>query len=174
MKRALKVLVLLAMAPTLAFALTSAPQPRKPVAPTFFTGEWYEIARTDNWRQKDCEAPTYQFEPLKATTATFTLTCRKGSPAGPPEAIRVTIRVPQDQARNKFRVSAMGGLLSTDYWVLDIADDNSWSILATPGGGYVWLLARRPALDSPTRTRLLNDIRGMGYDMNKIVLPRQA
>ncbi len=174
MKLAAKSLALLALAPTMAFALTSAPQPRKPVDPAFFTGQWYEIARTDNWRQKDCEAPTYRFEPLKGSNATFTLTCRKGSPSGPPEAIKVNIRVPQDPERNKFRVSAMGGLLSTDYWVLDIADDDSWSILATPGGGYVWLLTRQPTLDSGEKSRLLAEIRAMGYDMNKIVLPRHA
>ncbi len=82
--------------------------------------------------------------------------------------------MPQDPARNKFRVSAMGGLLSTDYWVLDIADDDSWSILATPGGGYVWLLTREPTVDSAEKSRLLGEIRSMGYDMNKIVLPRHA
>jgi len=29
---------------------------------------------------------------------------------------------------------------------LDRADDDSWAVMATPGGNYVWLLSRRPSL----------------------------
>ena len=175
MKNTVRYLILALLAPTTAFALTAAPQPRRAVDMAFFSGQWHEIARTDNWRQKDCEAPTYLFEPTRnPTTASFTLTCHHGSPKGKAESIKVSIKVPQDQARNKFKVSAMGGLLATEYWVIDIAPDNSWSILATSGGGYVWLLARKPDLDAATRTRILADIRAMGYDMNKIVLPKQG
>ncbi len=176
MKNAAKILILLVMAPGLAFAaLTAAPTPRKPVDPVFFTGRWFEIARTDNWRQGDCQAPTYQFEPLKnPANAYFTLTCHKGSPSGKAEAARVTIKLPQDNQRNRFKVSGMGGLISLEYSVLDIADDNSWSILATPGGGYVWILSRDPHMDAATRDRLLGEIRKMGFEMNKIVLPKHV
>src|SRR4051812_22820880 len=104
MRKPAKLLTLLALAPAIA-AAKSAPEPRKAVNPAFFSGQWYEIARTDNWRQKDCEAPTYRFDPLKATTATFTLTCRHGSPSGPAESVKVNIKVPQDSQRNKFKVS---------------------------------------------------------------------
>ena len=149
------------------------PQPRKPVGLTFFTGRWYEIARTNNDRQRDCQAPTYQFEPGKASTASLTLTCRKGSPAGPPDRLKVAIRIPEG-ARNKFKVTALAGLISQEYWVLDIADDESWSVLATPGGDLVWLLARRPALEPQVQSGVLNSIRGMGYDLNKIVMPRHG
>jgi apolipoprotein D and lipocalin family protein len=172
MKSVLVVLVLIAGAPALAAA--SAPQPRKAVDPSFFSGAWYEIARTENDRQKDCQAPTYRFEPRGATTATFTLTCRKRSPTGPAEALRVTIRLPQDPARNKFKVTALGGLLSQEYWVLDIAEDQSWSILATPGGNYVWLLARRSSMDPAVQSRVMTTIRSMGYDLGKMELPRHG
>lgn len=174
MRTVLRSLALLALLPVTALARSSAPEPKRAVDPAFFTGQWYEIARTDNWRQKDCEAPTYRFDPLKSATATFTLTCRHGSPTGPSESVKVTIKVPQDEQRNKFRVATLGGLLAADYWVLDIADDNSWSILSTAGGNYVWILSRRPTLDSSLKTRLLGDIRAMGYDMSKIIQPKQA
>jgi apolipoprotein D and lipocalin family protein len=176
MTRTFRILVLLSLAPATASAtLTAAPPPRKAVDPVFFTGRWYEIARTDNWRQNDCEAPTYVFEPQRnPANAYFTLTCHRGAPTGKAEAARVTIKLPQDSQRNKFKVSGMGGLLSLEYSVLDVADDTSWSILATPGGGYVWILSRNPRMEPVLRDRLLGEIRAMGYDMDKIIQPKQA
>lgn len=154
-------------------ARDSAPQPAKPVALSFFSGRWFEIARTENFRQRGCEAPTYEFTPARTeATRGFLLTCRKGSPSGKVESLSVTIRMPNDQARNKFKVTA--GLLSQEYWVLDRADDLSWAIMATPGGNYVWLLARSPNLDGATKTQLMTRIRALGYDLGKIVQPRHA
>jgi len=151
-----------------------APQPTKPVGASFFSGRWYEIARTTNKRQGDCEAPTYDFGKPAGGQIGFILTCRRGSPAGKAEAAKVTVKLPTDEVRNKFRVSIMGGAIGTDYWVLDRADDLSWAIMATPGGNYVWVLSRRPTMDHSLRNQLMNRIRGWGYDMSKIVLPRQS
>lgn len=168
---ALSAIVLLA-GPGLSSA--AAPQPTKPVGMNFFTGRWYEIARTDNARQKDCEAPTYDFLPRKAENVGFVLTCRRGSPVGKAESMNVSIRVPTDQMRNKFRLSAMGGVLKQEYWVLDRADDLSWAIMATPGGNYVWLLARKPVIDGGLKTQLMSRMKAMGYDPAKIVLPKHT
>ena len=172
-KIATTVIALLAAGPVL--AATSAPQPTKAVNPSFFTGRWYEIARTDNFRQKDCEAPTYQFGPAKSGgSADFILTCHRGSPTGKAESLNVSIRIPSDEMRNKFKVAAMGGVLKQEYWVLDRADDLSWAIMATPGGNYVWLLARNPRLDQGLQSKLMTQIKSMGYDPAKIVLPKPA
>lgn len=163
----------LVVCPTLVVA-KSAPQPTKPLAKSFFTGRWYEIARTVNVRQRDCEAPTYDFKPTKDGEAPFVLTCRKGSPEGKAESLNVTIKLPTDAMGNKFRVSALGGVLATDYWVLDRADDLSWAIMATPGGNNVWLLARKAAMDPADKAAALARVKAFGYDMSKIVQPKQG
>ena len=159
-----------------ALARDSAPQPAKALASSFFTGRWYEIARTDNFRQKDCQAPTYDFKPPKASAGppAFVMTCRKGSPTGKAESMNINVRLPTDALRAKFGVSAMGGVLKQDYWILDRADDMSWAIMATPGGNYVWLLARKPTLDAGLKAKLIAQLSALGYDPAKIVLPRHV
>lgn len=163
----------LAFAPAVALA-KSAPQPAKSLPKSFFTGRWYEIARTSNVRQKDCEAPTYEFKAKTGDSAPFVLTCRKGSPVGKAETLNVSIKLPTDAAGNKFRVSALGGVLSTEYWVLDRAEDMSWAIMATAGGGYVWLLARQPGMDAAAKAHALARVKALGYDMSKIEQPKQS
>lgn len=156
-------------------AQAAAPQPAKPLAATFFTGRWYEIARTENARQRGCEATTYEFAPRKAGGQTdFVLSCRKGSPTGKLESTNASVRVPTDARRNKFRVSLLGGAIKQEYWVIDRADDLSWAIMATPGGNYVWILARKPNLDKGLKNQLMTRVAAMGYDASKIVQPRHG
>ncbi|NBU26703.1 MAG: hypothetical protein EBS42_00360, partial [Caulobacteraceae bacterium] len=61
----MKVLPALAGAATLGLAVlpvqAAAPQPAHPISIEFYSGTWYEIARTPNGTQKDCHAPTSQF-----------------------------------------------------------------------------------------------------------------
>jgi len=158
----MKKAALIAFAAVLATpALAKAPEPAKPVQPSFFTGRWYEIVRTPNLNQADCEAPTYEFGAPKSTRVNFVLTCRKGSPAGKPVAKTVTLHIPQDDQRNRFKVSA--GPISVGYVVLDRADDSSWWILGTDGGRYVWLLARRPSMSESEKATIKAKLKGFGY-----------
>lgn len=154
-------------------ALAAAPAPAKPVGTAFFTGRWFEIARSPNTKQRDCEAPTYDFETRAGDAAPrFTLTCRKGSPGGRPERLAVKVKLPAGADLSRFRVSALGGLVGVDYSVLDRADDLSWAIMATDGGDHVWLLARKPFLDATTQGRLVGRIGALGYDPARLVYPR--
>lgn len=169
-----KAAALIALA-VLASPVWAAPaSPTKPVPASFFSGRWYEIARTPNINQKDCEAPTYQFAPKTAETLAFTLTCHKGEPEGKPQSLNVTLHLPEDEARNRFRVTALGGLASVDYVVLDRAEDGDWWILETPKNPKVWLLARKPVVTQADRTEALASMKAMGFDPAKLEFPKHA
>jgi apolipoprotein D and lipocalin family protein len=169
-KTALVITLAVTAAPAWAMPIT----PSKPVPASFFSGRWYEIARTPNSQQRDCEAPTYQFAPKTSDTLSFTLTCHKGEPAGKPQSLNVTLHLPEDDARNKFRVTAMGGIASLDYWVLDRADDGDWWILATPKNPRVWLLSRNPNVAPADKIEALARMKAMGFDPAKLEFPKQA
>jgi apolipoprotein D and lipocalin family protein len=156
-----------AMAPS---AWAKTPEPAKAVLPSFFTGRWYEIVRTPNMNQRDCEAPTYQFGAKSAEKIDFVLTCHRGSPEGKPVAKTVTLHIPQDDQRNKFRVSA--GIISVNYIVLDRAADQSWAILGTDGGHYVWLLARKPDMGDGEKATITAKLKSLGYA--KLEEPKQG
>lgn len=171
MKKAVLLLATLALA-TPAMA---TPEPKKPVPESFFSGRWYEIARTPNDRQKGCEAPNYQFVPKAAGTLAFIMTCHKGTATGKPSTLDVTLHLPpDDEAHNKFRVTAFGGLLGVDYWVLDRADNGDWWILATPKTPRVWLLSRQANIDPADRAEAMARIKALGFDPAKLEYPKQA
>lgn len=164
---AVAIAALIAASPALA-----VPQPTKPVAANFFTGRWYEIARSPNPRQRDCQAPTYDFGAPDSGKPTFTLTCHKGAPGGKAEAVNVRINLPASGPNNRFRVTALAGLIGVNYLVLDRADDQSWWIFATDDGKNVWLLARKPTVPEAAKSDAVGRIKGFGYNTGALEYPK--
>lgn len=143
-------------------ALAGAPPPTKPVPAAFYSGRWYEIARTPNAGQRDCEAPTTDFV-AQGSRFRVRQVCHRGSPMGPEKTFNTTGKIVQGSQNTRFTLSFLGGLKKQQYWVLDCAKDDSWAIMATPGGHYVWLLARRPDLPAASQAVAVERVRALGY-----------
>jgi apolipoprotein D and lipocalin family protein len=152
--------------------LAAARPPSKPIAASFYTGAWYEIARTPNAGQRDCQAPITEFAD-KASGAGFAVrqVCRKGSAAGPAKVFNTSGRIIAGVENTKFSMNFLGGLKKQEYWVLDRADDQSWAIMATPGGNYVWLLSRQPVMPPAAKAEALARVKDLGYA--KLEFPQQ-
>jgi apolipoprotein D and lipocalin family protein len=165
-------LVIGAVAP--AAALARAPPPTRPVSREVYSGRWYEIARTPNTMQKDCQGPTTDFLARGTTGFTVVETCHRARADGVAKSVTAKARIltPADNAR--FRLSYLGGLIHQDYWILDHADDNGWLLMGTPGGNYVWLLSRRPALSTATLAGAVNRAVSLGYSSSKFIYPAQS
>jgi len=152
-------------------AWAAAQQPSKPVAASFYTGKWYEIARTPNSGQRDCQAPTTEFTGKGANGFSVHQVCRKGSASGAEKVFDTTGQIVSGTQNAKFKMSFLGGLKKQEYWVLDRADDQSWAIMATPGGNFVWLLSRKPVMDAAAKAAALARVKALGYA--KLEYPQQ-
>jgi apolipoprotein D and lipocalin family protein len=162
----------LALALLAGSALAEAPQPAKPVPQTFFSGKWFEIARTPNVMQKDCEGANSQFTATDKGRYAVVQTCRKGSPTGPAKRYNSKGDIVPGTNNAKFRMSFLGGLRKQEYWILDRSEEMGWAIMATPGGNYVWLLSRQPVMEGSARQSALTRIKALGYDTARLVFPQ--
>jgi apolipoprotein D and lipocalin family protein len=161
-------LILLLAAP----ALAKAPQPAKPVAPSLYTGRWYQLAQIAKTNEHPCPGATDDFSPDGRGGLVAVATCHEASAAGRPHQYKAKVSIVPGSRAAKFRMSFFGGLISQEYWVLDHADDQSWALMATPGGNYLWLIARRPNLDPATRAAAVARIAALGYDTSKLTPTR--
>ncbi len=155
-------------------AVAWAPNPARPVSVEVYAGRWYEIARTPNTLQNDCQGATSDFTGWADGAFQVTETCHRGKPDGLAKIIRAKARIVPGAGNARFRMSFFGGLVHQEYWVLDHADDNSWLILATPGGNYVWLMARRPSLPPLALTAATARAESLGYARSRLIFPAQA
>ena len=94
-------------------------------------------------------------------------TCHIGSLDGPVKVAKGKARVIDKTTNARLKVSFFWPF-SGDYWVLDHADDYSWSIVGHPQRKYLWILSRVPRPDATTLAYILQRVQELGYDPTKI------
>lgn len=140
--------------------------------PDLYLGRWYEIARLPNSFEKDCEGVTADYARRPDGLIEVVNTCRKGAPDGPAETAQGRARIVDAATNAKLEVSFFGPFWG-DYWILDLAEDYSLSLVGEPSGRYLWILARTPSISEETREAALVKLTSLGYDVSKLYFPAQ-
>lgn len=148
------------------------PMPRKPVDIDRYLGLWYEFARYDNRFERGCEAVTAEYSLRPDGLIGIVNACRKGGLFGPRRAGAARGRVVQGSGNAKLKLSFFGPFFWGDYWVLDRAEDYSWSIVGEGSRRYLWILTREAHPAPESRALLLDRVRTFGYHPERLHLTR--
>jgi apolipoprotein D and lipocalin family protein len=158
----------LAMAPTLAVA--AAPQAVQSVPPGMYSGRWYQIAQILKVDHHPCRDGVDEYLPSPKGGFTVNMSC-PGNFVGF-QHTSAHGEVTPGSGGAKFKLSFLGGFIRQEYWVVDLAPDQSWFLMATPGGNYLWLMARKPTLDAAAYAMARTRIQAMGYDVARLTPDR--
>jgi apolipoprotein D and lipocalin family protein len=164
----LAALATLILVPSLAMA--AAPQPAQAVPPGMYAGRWFQIAQILQTDHHPCHEGVDEFVPSAKGGFTIIMTCQ--GYLGGPRSVSAHGEVTPGSGGAKFKLSFLGGLIRQEYWVLDHAADQSWALMATPGGNFLWLLARKPALSAADHATACARIRALGFDLAKLTPDR--
>lgn len=143
------------------------PESRRSVDLTRYLGLWHEQGRYEAPFQRGCEAVTARYAPLADGAIEVVNTCRQDSPDGPVRSATGRATVVPGSGNARLKVSFFG-LFSGDYWVLDRAEDYSWSIVGEGEGRFLWLLTRKATLSPAEYDALVGRARALGYDTGMI------
>lgn len=146
---------------------------------TRYAGDWFEIARFPNRFQDECAGD------VRATYAArsdgrLDVVNRCRDQGGDTMEARGVARVVDAQTRAKLEVRFAPAWLSWlpmvwgDYWVIGLARDYSWAVVGSPDREYLWILARRPALDWERHSLALATAGANGYDVSRLTTTRHA
>ena len=149
------------------------PEPAKPVDLKQYLGRWYELGRYDNSFERDCEAVTAEYSLRPDGLIRVLNTCRARSPDGPLRSAEGRAKVVVGSGNAKLKVSFFGPFFVARYWVLDHANDYSWSIVGEPSGKYLWILSRDPTPAAEVQHALVDRVRELGYDTTMIRMTHQ-
>jgi apolipoprotein D and lipocalin family protein len=144
------------------------PQPAKAVDLDRYLGRWYEFARYENGFERGCEAVTADYTKRDDGEISVVNSCAKDSVTGSLKSTQGKAKVVADSNNAKLKVSFFGPFYAGDYWVLDHADDYSWSIVGEPSGRYLWILTREARPGPEARTALIDRARHLGYDVTML------
>ncbi len=150
----------------------AVPEPRKPVDLALYLGRWHEIARYEASFQRGMEGVTAEYELLPSGKIRVTNTGYQDGLNGPLKRAEGRAYVVEGSENAKLRVSFFGPFYG-NYWVLDHAEDYSWSIVGEPSGRFLWLLHRAPRPDAAARDLMLNRAQELGYDISMLRFTQQ-
>lgn len=143
----------------------NVPQPAKAVVMNRYVGRWYELARYDQRFERGCTNVTADYTLLGDGKIEVLNTCRRSD--GTRHVARgIAKTVSASNAKLKVRFF---GPFSGNYWVLDHADDYSWSIVGEPSGRYLWILAREPCPGTGVVEGLIGRAGAIGYDTSMLI-----
>jgi apolipoprotein D and lipocalin family protein len=131
-----------------------------------FMGAWYVIASIPTFLEKDAynAVESYARNPDGSIATTFTF--HKGSFDGPVKTMHPTGFV-------KSASNAVWGMqffwpIKAEYLIAHLDAAYSQVIIARNARDYVWIMARTPTISGSDYAALVEDVRGMGYDVDKL------
>ena len=139
-----------------------------------YMGDWYEIARTENWFQKDCQGSaraTYTLQPdgkvrvvnrCRLATGEVKEAVGQARQIGPATSAKLEVRFAP--AWLSFLPFVWG-----DYWVIDLDNDYQLVAVSEPSRKYLWILARTPTVDPAAYDRLLGRLKQKGFDPQQLL-----
>lgn len=145
-----------------------------------YVGKWYEIARLPNRFQKNCAgevAATYSL--LAGNHIKVVNECRRHNDQteqAEGQARLANKNGPNSKLEVRFAPAWLSWLSAVwgDYWIIDLADDYSYSVVGTPDRKYLWILARTPNLDEAIYRRILQQTAAQGFAVAQLVKTRQS
>jgi apolipoprotein D and lipocalin family protein len=144
---------------------SAVPQPAKAVSINRYVGRWYEIARYEQRFERGCTDVTADYRLRDDGALEVVNTCRRSD-----ASVRVARGVARTVSASNAKLEVrFFGLFRGDYWVLDHAEDYSWSIVGEPSGRYLWILAREPNPGNALVEELVRRAADMGYETSMLV-----
>jgi apolipoprotein D and lipocalin family protein len=133
-----------------------------------YLGSWYEIASYPTRFQRGCSRTRAHYARGEDGTLLVRNECmREGELA----TIEGTAWV-ADEDPAKLRVRFFWPF-SAPYWILALDPDYRWALVGTPDRGYLWVLARAPALEEETFRAIVDHAAGQGFDPARLVRTEQ-
>ncbi len=137
-----------------------------------YLGLWYEIARYPNSFEKDCEGVTAEYAWRDDGLISVVNSCRKNALDGKLKVATGRAKVWDQDTNAKLKVSFFGPFWG-DYWIIDLADDYSLSVVSEPKGRYLWILSRTPTVSDTVKANALANLQALGYDTSALYFTKQ-
>lgn len=125
-----------------------------------YLGLWHEQARLPNSFERGCQRATAEYSVREDGLISVLNTCIEAN--GERRTAEGRARRTGEAGEGKLEVSFFGPFWA-DYWVLQRADDYSWSIVGEPEGRYLWLLTRAETITPEQRSDFEARISALGY-----------
>ena len=135
---------------------------------TRYLGTWYEIAAFPQWFQRGCTCTTAQYSLRSDGGIDVLNNCRLDSPTGKLKTAKGRAQVVDRATNAKLEVSFFWPFRG-DYWIIDLGPDYEYAVVGHPNRDYLWILARKPAIDDAIYQSIVQRLKTQGYQVERLV-----
>lgn len=137
-----------------------------------YLGKWYEIARYDHSFERDLVGCTAEYSMRDDGKIKVVNSGHLKTLDGPYKESTGKAKAKRNGKPGQLQVNFFGPFYS-DYYILNLAPDYSYSVVGSSSPKYLWILSRTPQLVPEQRTKILSDLQRRGYDTGKLILVEQ-
>lgn len=132
-----------------------------------YSGDWYVIANIPTPPEKRATNAIEHYDVRTDGDVDITFTFYKDSPSGKFREMHARGYVVDRQSNARWKVQFFWPL-RFPFYVMDLADDYSYTVIGLPSRDYLWIMARTPSLDDSTYNAIVSRATAAGYDSTKI------
>lgn len=129
-----------------------------------YMGTWYEIARYDNFFQKDCIAGARAQYSLQNNSVKVVNTCKTASGSKIANGIATVV----DKESNAKLNVAFGPFGGGEYWILALDENYQYALVGDSSRSNLWILSRSKTLDDQTYEKLSQIAKKEGFNLSKL------
>jgi len=144
-----------------------------------YCGIWYEIAKYPNRFQNKCSCCTSAEYTLREDGKIKVVNRCLKADSSLSVAEGIAKKKDSKGSNAKLKVRFAPSWLSWlpavwgNYWIIDLASDYSYAVVGEPSRKYLWILSRTKTMDQPVYDKIIERLKAMGYDTDKLILSEQ-
>jgi apolipoprotein D and lipocalin family protein len=135
-----------------------------------YLGTWFEIAKFPQSFEKGCTHVTAAYSLRDDGKISVVNSCLKD---GLPKIVEGVASIDDKESNAKLDVQFQWPF-SGKYWIIALAPDYSYAVVGHPNRKYLWILCRKPVMDSMTYNHLVLMAAARGFDIRKLEKTIQA
>jgi apolipoprotein D and lipocalin family protein len=135
-----------------------------------YLGKWYEIAAFPQRFELGCSHTTAEYSLNGDGSIRVINTCVKD---GKIKVAKGRATVTDTQTNAKLAVQFQWPFKGK-YWIIGLAHDYSYALVGHPNRKYLWVLGRKPEMDTQTYNYLVNLAANKGFDVRELVKTEQG
>ncbi|QDK36877.1 hypothetical protein DOE51_04360 [Bdellovibrio sp. NC01] len=133
-----------------------------------FMGDWYVVANIPTFVEKGATnaIESYSWNE-KENRIDVDFRFNADTPKGPVKRYPQKAWIYDKNTNAEWRVQPWWPL-KFSYLIIDLAPDYSYTVIGVPSRNYVWIMARKPVMDSALFAEVVSKVQSFGYDTSKI------
>lgn len=140
-----------------------------------YTGTWFEIARMDNWFQKDCVRSQATYNLRNDGDVEVINKCITDPETGEYKEAKGRAWLASNESTSKLKVQfplsnvVKLPFLSGDYWIIELDADYNYVMVGEKKRESLWILSRDKTMTESKLSELVEKARNKGFPVDELI-----